>query len=103
LPFRAGRRIPLRPAAVFVKGGTEKYLIPKRAGSQRHPVVAVDLPVPSRERLAEARLAKRPDQVDLIVRLNLARRDQALEQRGEMRIEAFLDGLAEQRCPGRGR
>ncbi len=82
-----------------VAGGRRhgQVLIPEGGRAIEHLPGGVDLPVPARERLGEARLAELQPELQAPRRIDLAAGDQALEHHPEPAVEVALDGVAEQR------
>jgi len=73
-------------------------LVEERARAQREPLRdGRDLPVPARIGEVEARLVEVARADDLVLRVDLGRRDQAAEQHVEPRVEGALDRMAEDR------
>ncbi len=72
-------------------------LVPQGRRAVEHLRAGVDLPVPARERLGEARLAELQAELQAAVLVDLAAGDQALEDHAEPAVEIARDGIAEQR------
>ena len=89
------RRRPLAPAGGARVPGLER-LVPERARAQDRAVGVGDLPIPSREGLAEPRARRRLGEAQGIAGSDLADGDEGLDQDVEAGVETALDGIGEQ-------